>query len=400
MGFSPIRFLGQIINVFPIFLTSVAIISIPIMLIMRFSNIRNYKTTFKFIGYGFALFALGFIYFSAFAKDGRSNGIIADLMKIFVKHSGKASFLFFHTRLYGKSLSGNTLDFLLYSVYLYLYTLVILFILAKLASKIYLDSLTGNEQIKTHKKNKNISYKKSSTILAIYKKDFKTIIKSPVYLFPVLSSIIMLTILWGFGSSGLFELIKEVNLKNKEIYIFIILGSFVFRFFVSANDIGINSSLSREGESLYQTLTLPISPKENLLARALSINTINLIINLSLTIVLSLITKINILASISIFIGFSISSFISSLQGLLMDANAINIHWEKERDLTKGSSQNIGYYLVEGFILIIVGAITFIIYQFTNIYFGFLFVIGLIILTIIFLYKKVIKKYEKGFFDL
>lgn len=400
MGFSFIRILGQIINVFPIFVTSVAIISIPIMLIMRFSNIRSYKTTFKFIGYGLALFGLGFIYFSAFTKDGRSSDLISNLMKIFVKHSGKFSFLFFHTRIYGKSLSGNTLDFFLYSFSLYLYSFIILFILAKLASKIYLDSLTGNEQVKIHKKSKNISYKKSSTIHAIYKKDFKTIIKNPVYLFPVLSSMIMLTIVWGFGSSGVFELIKEVNLKNKEIYLFIILGSFAFRFFASGNDIGINSSLSREGKTLYQTLTLPISPKENVMARALSINTINFIINLSLCIVLSLITEINILASISIFIGFSLSSLISSLRGLLMDANAINIHWEKERDLTKGSSQNIGYFLVEGFILVIVGAITYIIYKFTNIYFGFLFVMGSIILTIIFLYKKVIKKYEKGFFDL
>lgn len=400
IGFSLIRFLGQILNVFPIFVTSLAIISIPIMLIMRFSNIRNYKTIFKFIGYGLALFGLGFIYFSAFAKDEKSASIISNLMKIFVKHSGKASFLFFHTRIYGKSLSGNVGDFFLYSFLLYLYSFIILFILSRLALKIYLDSLTGNEQVKIHKKSKNLSYKKSSTIHAIYKKDIRIILKSPVYLFPVLSSIIMLTILWGFGSSGLFELIKEVNLKNKEIYLFIILGSFTFRFFVSANDIGINSSLSREGESLYQTLTLPISPKENVLARALSINTVNLLINLSLTIVLSLITKINILAAISIFIGFSLSSLISSLQGLLMDASSININWEKERDLTRGSSQNIGYYIVEGFILIIVGAISFIIYQFTNIYLVFLFVMALIILTIVFLYKKVIKKYEKGFFDL
>lgn len=400
MGFSFIRILGQIINVFPIFVTSLAIISIPIMLIMRFSNLRNYKTIFKFIGYGLALFGLGFIYFSAFAKEGKSASIISNLMKIFVKHAGKASFLFFHTRLYGKSLSGNLGDFFLYSFLLYLYSFIILFILSRLASKIYLDSLTGNEQVKIHKKSKNLSYKKSSTIHAIYKKDLRTILKSPVYLFPVLSSIIMLTILWGFGSSGLFELIKEVNLKNKEIYLFIILGSFVFRFFVSANDIGINSSLSREGDSLYQTLTLPISPKENVLARALSINTVNFLINLSLTIVLSLITKINILAAISIFIGFSLSSLISSLQGLLMDASSINIHWEKERDLTRGSSQNIGYYIVEGFILIIVGAISFIIYQFTNIYLVFLFIMALIILTIVILYKKVIKKYQEGFFDL
>ena len=267
MGFSFIKFFGLIINSFPIFVTSVAIISIFIMVIMRYSNIRFYKTSLKFIGYGFLLLLLGFIYFYSYRKNGDEN-IIKLVTKFFLDHKDKLSLLFFHTRIYGKSLGGSGIDFIFYTFLLYIYTFLILYILAKIASKIYFDSLLGNEKRKIHKKNIKISSKKSSVIIAIFKKDFKTIIKSPVYLFPIISSMIIFTCIWGFGTIEMFDFIKKLDFSNVEIYLFIIIGAFVFRFFISANDLGINSSLSREGESLYQTLTLPISPKENILGRA------------------------------------------------------------------------------------------------------------------------------------
>lgn len=399
MGFSFIKFFGMIINSFPIFVASVAIISIFIMVIMRYSNIRFYKTSLKFIGYGLLILILGFIYFYSYRKNGDKN-IVELVTKIFLDHKDKLSLLFFHTRIYGKSLGGSGIDFIVYTFLLYIYTFLILYILAKLASKIYFDSLLGNEKRKIHKKNIKISSKKSSTIIAIFKKDFKTIIKSPVYLFPIISSMIIFTCIWGFGTIEMFDFIKKLDFSNVEIYLFIIIGAFAFRFFISANDLGINSSLSREGESLYQTLTLPISPKENILGRALSINLVNLIINIFFCLVVKFIIKINIPVSLAIFLGFTLESLLSSFLGLLMDANSINIHWQKERDLTKGSSQNVGYYVISGIIMTIVGVFAYLIYNFTNIYLGFLFVISLIIISIIFLYKSSLKKYEKGFYDL
>ena len=399
MGFSFIKFFALIINSFPIFVTSVAIISIFIMIIMRYSNIRFYKTSLKFIGYGFLLLLLGFIYFYSYRKNGDEN-IIKLVTKFFLDHKDKLSLLFFHTRIYGKSLGGSGIDFIFYTFLLYIYTFLILYILAKLASKIYFDSLLGNEKRKIHKKNIKISSKKSSTIIAIFKKDFKTIIKSPVYLFPIISSMIIFTCIWGFGTIEMFDFIKKLDFSNVEIYLFIIIGAFVFRFFISANDLAINSSLSREGESLYQTLTLPISPKENILGRALSINLVNLIINIFFCLVVKFIIKINIPVSLAIFLGFTLESLLSSFLGLLMDSNSINIHWQKERDLTKGSSQNVGYYVISGITMTIVGVFSYLIYTFTNIYVGFLFVISLIIISIIFLYKSSLKKYQKGFYDL
>lgn len=399
MGFSFIKFFGLIINSFPIFVTSVAIISVFIMVIMRYSNIRFYKTSLKFIGYGFLLLLLGFIYFYSYRKNGDEN-IIKLVTKFFLDHKDKLSLLFFHTRIYGKSLGGSGIDFIVYTFLLYIYTFLILYILAKLASKIYFDSLLGNEKRKIHKKNIKISSKKSSVIIAIFKKDFKTIIKSPVYLFPIISSMIIFTCIWGFGTIEMFDFIKKLDFSNVEIYLFIIIGAFVFRFFISANDLGINSSLSREGESLYQTLTLPISPKENILGRALSINFVNLIINIFFCLVVKFIIKINIPVSLAIFLGFTLASLVSSFLGLLMDANSINIHWQKERDLTKGSSQNVGYYVISGITMTIVGVFAYLIYNFTNVYLGFLFVISLIIISIIFLYKSCLKKYQKGFYDL
>ncbi|MDU3688180.1 MAG: ABC transporter permease [Anaerococcus hydrogenalis] len=399
MGFSFIKLFAMIINSLPIFVSSVAIISIFIMIIMRYFNINSYKTSLRFVAYGFLLLIFGFIYYYSYRKNGRGD-VINIAMKFFNKNLEKISLLFFHTRIYGKSLGGSSIDFIIYSIFLYVYTFLILYILAKLASKIYFDSLIGKEKRKIHKKNKTFSNKKSSTIKAIFKKDLKTIIKSPVYIFSIVLNLIMFTIILGFGTIQLFDLIKKIDFLDVEVYLLIILGSFSFRFLIMANDLGLNSSLSREGESLYQTLTLPISPKENILGRVLSINLVNLIINFTFFLIVKFIIKINIFLSFAIFLGFTLASLISSLLGLLMDANSVNIHWNKERDLIKGSSQNIGYYVICGIIVTIVGVFAYLVYKFTNIYIGFIFVISLILISIIFLYKSILKKYKDGFYDL
>lgn len=389
----------MLINSLPIFVSSVAIISIFIMIIMRYFTINSYKTSLKFIAYGFLLLIFGLIYYYSYRENGRGD-IINTSMKFFNKNLDKISLLFFHTKIYGKSLGGSSIDFIIYSLFLYVYTFLILYILAKLASKIYFDSLIGKEKRKKQKKNKTFSNKKSSTIKAIFKKDLKTIIKSPVYIFSIVLNLIMFTIILGFGTIQLFDLIKKIDFLDVEVYLLIILGSFSFRFLIMANDLGLNSSLSREGESLYQTLTLPISPKENILGRVLSINLVNLIINFTFFLIVKFIIKINIFLSFAIFLGFTLASLISSLLGLLMDANSVNIHWNKERDLIKGSSQNIGYYVICGIIVTIVGVFAYLVYKFTNIYIGFIFVISLILISIIFLYKSILKKYKDGFYDL
>ena len=399
MGFSLIKLFAMLINSLPIFVSSVAIISIFIMIIMRYFTINSYKTSLKFIAYGFLLLIFGLIYYYSYRENGRGD-IINTSMKFFNKNLDKISLLFFHTKIYGKSLGGSSIDFIIYSLFLYVYTFLILYILAKLASKIYFDSLIGKEKRKKQKKNKTFSNKKSSTIKAIFKKDLKTIIKSPVYIFSIVLNLIMFTIIWGFGTIQLFDLIKKLDFLNVEVYLLIILGSFAFRFLIMANDLGLNSSLSREGESLYQTLTLPISPKENILGRVLSINLVNLIINFTFFLIVKFIIKINIFLSFAIFLGFTLASLISSLLGLLMDANSVNIHWNKERDLIKGSSQNVGYYVICGIVVTIVGVFAYLVYKFTNIYIGFIFVISLILISIIFLYKSILKKYKDGFYDL
>ncbi|MDU2201882.1 MAG: ABC transporter permease [Anaerococcus hydrogenalis] len=398
-GFSLIKLFAIIINSLPIFVSSVAIISIFIMIIMRYFTINSYKTSLKFIAYGFLLLIFGLIYYYSYRENGRGD-IINTAMKFFNKNLEKISLLFFHTRIYGKSLGGSNIDFIIYSLFLYVYTFLILYILAKLASKIYFDSLIGKEKRKIHKKNKTFSNKKSSTIKAIFKKDLKTIIKSPVSIFSIVLNLIMFTIIWGFGTIQLFDLIKKLDFLNVEVYLLIILGSFSFRFLIMANDLGLNSSLSREGESLYQTLTLPISPKENILGRILSINLVNLIINFTFCLIVKFIIKINIFLSFAIFLGFTLASLISSFLGLLMDANSVNIHWNKERDLIKGSSQNVGYYVICGIVVTIVGVFAYLVYKFTNIYIGFVFVMSLILISIIFLYKSILKKYKDGFYDL
>ncbi|MSS78318.1 hypothetical protein FYJ26_07880 [Anaerococcus sp. WCA-380-WT-2B] len=396
-GFKAIRLIGYVINFLPMIVIPILLMSLIIMIIMRFSNIRSYSNIFKFIGYGISLLLIGFVYFYAFRSN--SGDAFSKIGKIFISSDSILSYLFIHTRIYAKSLNASFISFIGYSLVLYLYFAILIFISEKISSKIYLDSFSELRQKKRHKKQGLVKSSQNSKIIAICRKDFKSLISTPVYVYPVLSSMIIFTIFWGFGASGFLDMIKTLDFSNKDLYLIFIIGGFVFRYFISANDVAINSSLSREGEGLYQTLTYPIAPRDNVLGRLISINLLNTILNIGLCIILSLLTKVDFLASLSLFIGFTLASLLSSMQGILMDSKSVNIHWEREKDLTRGSSANIGYYLASGIILLIVGVFSFLIYNLTNIYVAFLFIFILIILVIKFLYMACIRSYRNGFYD-
>lgn len=397
-GFNLIGILSLIINFIPLIVIPIALVSIVVMLLMRFSNIRAYAGVFKYIGYGLGLLLIGLIYYYAFGLNGENA--LSNLGDILLSLSSPLSLLFFHTRIFAQSFVGGFLYLFLYSLILWFYNILILFILKKLSEKFYLDSFM-NSRIKSRSKNKkNLRLKRKSASLAIFRKDFKDIISSPVYVFPILSSMIMLTILWGFGTTGLVSMLNDVEFKDKSLYFLIIIGAFVFRFFVSANDVAINSSLAREGEGLYQTLTFPISPRENIIGRLMSINLISFILNLGLTLVFTFMAKLDFKLSLCLLLGFVIASLLSSLQGLYMDSKSVNIHWDKKKELTKGSSANFGYYMISGFVILIVGVFAFIIYKFINKYLSILFIFFVIISLIVFLYKSLLKSYSKEFYDI
>lgn len=397
-GFNLIGILSLIINFIPLIVIPIALVSIVVMLLMRFSNIRAYAGVFKYIGYGLGLLLIGLIYYYAFGLN--DENALSNLGDILLSLSSPLSLLFFHTRIFAQSFVGGFLYLFLYSLILWFYNILILFILKKLSEKFYLDSFM-NSRIKSRSKNKkNLRLKRKSASLAIFRKDFKDIISSPVYVFPILSSMIMLTILWGFGTTGLVSMLNDVEFKDKSLYFLIIIGAFVFRFFVSANDVAINSSLAREGEGLYQTLTFPISPRENIIGRLMSINLISFILNLGLTLVFIFMAKLDFKLSLCLLLGFVIASLLSSLQGLYMDSKSVNIHWDKEKELTKGSSANFAYYMISGFVILIVGVFAFIIYKFINKYLSILFIFFVIISLIVFLYKSLLKSYSKEFYDI
>ena len=132
----------------------------------------------------------------------------------------------------------------------------------------------------------------------------------------------------------------------------------------------------------------------------MSINLISFILNLGLTLVFTFMAKLDFKLSLCLLLGFVIASLLSSLQGLYMDSKSVNIHWDKEKELTKGSSANFGYYMISGFVILIVGVFAFIIYKFINKYLSILFIFFVIISLIVFFYKSLLKSYSKEFYDI
>lgn len=142
-----------IINFVSLIMIPYAILTGLILVIMRFTNVGRHRKLFKNIGYIILFFIVGMLYYFSFNKDNSSsmesngqvfNSVIGTLSGI--------SNVFFNSKLYGLSLSGNIINKIIYTLILFAISAVLVFILYKLANNLYYDALEDKKFSKSSKK--------------------------------------------------------------------------------------------------------------------------------------------------------------------------------------------------------------------------------------------------------
>jgi ABC-2 type transport system permease protein len=327
------------------------------MIIMRFTNIGKHKDALRILG---GVIALGFgigvnILMQGMGRKGSDpeamakliyegdNSLINIVSKIFPTAKVASLSLVFNNETKGLI---NLLLFLVIN-------LALAFLFFIVGEMIYFKGVLGNAEV--YSKRKRLSGEQlektvvqNSALKAFMLKELKILFRTPAYIMNcVISSFMWPVILCiGIFSSGSFndpefESIMEV-FKNTSALGVILVALFAMSVVFSGGNGIASTSISREGQNLFVSKYLPISFKDQIMARIMPgiiLSSIAILATLGLAFYLIDIPLIIVAPGlIVIILGMLLTSFI----GILLELRFPKLNWDNEQKAVK---QNINFMI-------------------------------------------------------
>lgn len=326
-----------------------ALASLIIMPIMRFTSFAKNKDRFKFVG---GLIALGlglginFVIqrFANQAIDPKqmqnmftqgNNSLVGVFSKAFPSSKFAAEGLINSTNISG---IANILLFVAISL-----TAFILF--QYLGESLYFKGVMGvsessSRRKKLSKEEFNKKTVKGSVIITYTLKELKLLFRTPIYfmncilmnfLYPLFLIVPLLAQSKGVSSLG--ELGKYMT--DKSLSGFILVIAFEVVIFVSSSNGITATSISREGQNIYVTKYLPVSYYDQIMAKVLSGVSMGIVGMLSMVIVAAILFKVQVLMIAGILLtGFTAILF-TSFAGIFIDLYNPKLNWDNEQKAVK-----------------------------------------------------------------
>lgn len=327
-----------------------AMASIIVMIIMRFTNIGRHKDLFKVLGgiIGIIL-ALGInVTIQNTVNKSLDPQALQDMLL-----SGGNSFVGVVGRLFpGAEFAASALvsptniigltKFLIFIAI----TVAVFFIFVYLGEMIYFKGVIGISEAGGSKntgvdelRKKSV---KSSKLRSYTGKEIKLLLRTPIYflncvitnfMMPVI--FLILPIIQSSGSNDInIDMIRSMlaNSRNDGIILAIVVATSVF----IAGTNGITAtSISREGQQLYINKYLPMSYTEQLYAKVLSgviFSTAGMAVLIAIA---TIILRIDLIIIILSFIAGFIAIFLTSLTGIIIDLYNPKLIWDTEQKAVK-----------------------------------------------------------------
>ncbi|HOV69252.1 MAG TPA: hypothetical protein PLZ84_02890 [Clostridia bacterium] len=247
-----------------------------------------------------------------------------------------------------------------------------------LASFIYQrGSLAQLETAKKTKKGK-IEYSSASALSALYKVEWKMIVRTPIYALNSLVGVVMGPLMMAmplFGGTfssdpdfnALFQLINTAQAR----FIVVLVTAGIVTFFGQINA-GMSTTFSREGKNIWILKTIPVDPRTQAMAKMLVGYTISAMIVFTTGAVMAYAFKLN--ASVILMCGLlSLTALVPiSAFSVLIDMLRPKLTWNNQTEAIKQNLNAILGMLAGTAIIAILGGLGYLVYYaHINIYLGF-----------------------------
>ncbi len=338
-----------------------------IMLLMRVVNLKRNKDLFAIIG-GFAgvLLALGVNFFvqripktagqDYFQNLLESNmGMIREIGRRFppsiwatrgLADNGLLGFGYFALFI-GVSL-------LLFAALLWLGNLV--FYKALLAGQ----EVSRKRKVPTAREAELLYQKVSSPVSAIIKREWKLLLRTPVYVINGLTGafigpFMLLVLLFAQGSSESMEISKAIGEPAYALYV--ALGGLAVMLFTSGMNLVASTSISREGKTLWILKMIPVSTREQVMAKFTQSFMVSVLGILTTALVLGFFIRLSLLRLLVIILLALLGSVPLVALNLLLDVFHPKLSWNSEQEAMKQNMNGgLGMLLSVLVMLLLAGA--------------------------------------------
>lgn len=337
-----------VLLVFPIL--PILLVSLLIMIIMSFAKLTKNRNRFQIIATIILIVVI--LFFSTSIQ--KTEGTQEELIKLITQANGLVQMIEGYFPTLGMAINALTANNVLTTIgnisILILTTIAIYCIYMVLAQKLYFKGAVGNlsSGIKTKKKlNEKVAFKKSNLAKTYIVKEFKILLRNPVFLLQCILPAVLFPVLFigisllGANNSGdeeIKQMMKALNtIGNKES---ILIGAGVLgvlQFFAMFIYISV-TAISRDGRNAVFMKYIPVSLMKQLEYKIAPNIIMNIFTNLVTVILVQILLKLPISYLILIFISSIIIAVLQSYLMILVDLKKPKLEWSSEYAVVK---QNI-----------------------------------------------------------
>jgi ABC-2 type transport system permease protein len=259
--------------------------------------------------------------------------------------------------------------------------------------------LIGTEESTSKKKALNSKeysavLKSSPQFISIFLKDFKVLLRTPIYLFNCVSTVVIIPFIFIVmplmtGTGDMMSPIIGLIEANLETALLIFAGAFMMFSLLNPT---ASTTFSREGKHFWINRSLPINYSSHIIGRIISPMVLHLATILAITIGFNYFIKLDLIYLLIPFVVGFLGGIPLSLIGLIVDLKRPLLDWTNPQRAVK---QNLNVLIGMVANLIFIAALVGLNYLFLKIDLNFTLIIivdiGLISLSSIVLYKYSIK---------
>lgn len=320
--------------------------AIFVMLLMRVVNLRRNKDLLAIIG-GFmgVILALGLnIFIQRMARDGSAeflrnmlttqSGLIKEIGRRFPP-SIWATF----------GLADNGLAGWGYFALFIGVSIALFFLLLWLSNLVFYKALIAGQEVTRKRKTMTGSEmakqydRVSNPVLAIFKREWKLLLRTPIYVIngltgAIIGPFMILVMLFAQGkdsnSTQLFSFIDK-----PEFSLYVTLGGLAVMLFTAGMNVVASTSVSREGNTFWIAKMIPVSPKRQVMGKFLQGYTISALGIVVTGIVLGVFIHFSILRILTVLIIGLLGAVPMTALNLLLDVLHPKLVWNSEQEAMK-----------------------------------------------------------------
>lgn len=345
-----------------------AIASLLVILLMRVVNIARYKDLLVIVG-GIVLIFASFMV-SALMQNIPEN--TKDIEQFFASQTSLVDMIgsrFPPAIWAAKGLSGGGLSGAEYFLLFLGVSAVLLVFMLWVANQVFYKALLAGQEVSRKRKvltgtqiDKRLG-RGTSPVLALLKREWKLMIRTPLYvlngLVGSIAGPLMVAVLYFMRGSDPELAMMAESLKDPEVVPYVALGCLGLMLFTVGMNLVASTALSREGKTIWVAKMIPVTARQQVDAKFLCSYFVSAIGVLMTTLIMVVLLKLPILWAIGATIVGLIGSVPLAALNLLIDVFHPKLVWNSEQEAMKQNMNGGIGMLISFIVLLIMAAVAF-----------------------------------------